>query len=137
MYCQSTPPTSKGETDMPYALTFTATLSVNDCFVFSKCEDASYGSDFSANPNMSFWAFADRIIEDVCKDAVKFYNTVNERVAPIDVDGYVHDAIMAVTALFNEIVKDAVQSGTWMEEWQLWETEAWRVIGMANATRSR
>ena len=122
---------------MPYILTFTANLSVNDCFVFSKCEDASYGSDFSANPNMSFWAFADCIIEDVCKDAVRFYNAINERVAPIDVDGYVHDAIMAVTELFNEIVKDAVQSGTWMEEWQLLETEAWRVIGMANATRSR
>ena len=77
MYCQSTPPTSKGETDMSYTLTFTATLSVNDCFVFSKCEDTSYGSDFSANPNAAFWAFADTIIEDVCKDAVKFYNAVN------------------------------------------------------------
>ena len=137
MYCQSTPPTSKGETDMSYTLTFTATLSVNDCFVFSKCEDASYGSDFSANPNAAFWAFADNIIEDVYKDAVKFYNTVNDCVAPIDVDGYVHDTIKAVTALLNDIVADAAQSGTWMDEGQLWETEAWRVIGMANATRSR
>lgn len=137
MYCKSTPPTSKGEADMPYTLTYTATLSVNDCFVFSKCEDASYCSNFSANPNTTFWAFADNIIEDVCKDAVKFYNIVNDRVSPIDVDGYVHDAIKAVIALLNDIVADAAQSGTWMDEGQLWETEAWRVIGMANAMRSR
>ena len=120
-----------------YTATLTATLSVNDCFVFSKCEDASYGSNFSASPNTAFWGFADNIIEDVCKDAVKFYTTINDHVAPIDVDGYVHDAIKAVTALLNDIVADAAQSGTWMDEGQLWETEAWRVIGMANATRSR
>ena len=137
MYCQSTPPTNKGETDMSYTLTFTATLSVNDCFVFSKCEGASYGSNFSANPNAAFWVFADNIIEDVCKDAVKFYNIVNERVAPIDVDGCVRDAIKAVTTLLDNIVADAAQSGTWMNEEQLWETEAWKVIVMANATRSR
>ena len=122
---------------MSYTLTFTATLSVNDCFVFSKCEGASYGSNFSANPNATFWVFADNIIEDVCKDAVKFYNIVNDRVAPIDVDGCVRDAIKAVTALLDNIVADAAQSGTWMNEEQLWETEAWKVIGMANATRSR
>ena len=137
MYCQSTPPTNKGDTDMSYTLTFTATLSVNDCFVFSKCEGASYGSNFSANPNAAFWVFADNIIEDVCKDAVKFYNIVNDRVAPIDVDGCVRDAIKAVTTLLDNIVADAAQSGTWMNEEQLWETEAWKVIGMANATRSR
>ena len=137
MYCQSTPPTNKGETDMSYTLTFTATLSVNDCFVFSKCEYASYSSNFSANPNIAFWAFADDIIDDVCRDAVKFYNIINDHVAPIDVDGCVRDAIMAVTALLDNIVADAAQSGTWMDEGQLWETEAWRVIGMANATRSR
>ena len=137
MYCQSTPPTNKGETDMSYTLTFTATLSVNDCFVFSKCEGASYGSNFSASPNAAFWVFADNIIEDVCKDAVKFYNIVNDRVAPIDVDGCVRDAIKSVTTLLDNIVADAAQSGTWMNEEQLWETEAWKVIGMANATRSR
>ena len=122
---------------MSYTLTFTATLSVNDCFVFSKCEGASYGSNFSANPNAAFWVFADNIIEDVCKDAVKFYNIVNDRVAPIDVDGCVRDAIKAVTTLLDNIVADAAQSGTWMNEEQLWETEAWKVIVMANATRSR
>ena len=122
---------------MSYTLTFTATLSINDCFVFSKCEGASYGSDFSANPNTAFWVFADNIIEDACKDAVKFYNIINDHVAPIDVDLQVRDAIKAVTALLDNIVADAAQSGTWMNEEQLWETEAWRVIGMANATRSR
>lgn len=122
---------------MSYILTFTATLSINDCFVFSKCESASYGSDFSANPNTAFWVFADNIIEDACKDAVKFYNIINDHVAPIDVDLHVRNAIKAVTALLNDIVADAAQSGTWMDEGQLWETEAWRVIGMANATRSR
>ena len=122
---------------MPYTLTFTATLSVNDCFVFSKCEGASYSSDFSANPNAAFWVFADNIIEDACKDAVKFYNIINNHVAPIDVDWHVRNAIKAVTALLNNIVVDAAHSGTWMDEGQLWETEAWRVIVMANATRSR
>ena len=122
---------------MSYTLTFAATLSVNDCFVFSKCEGASYSSNFSANPNAAFWVFADNIIEDVCKDAVKFYNIVNDRVASIDVDGCVRDAIKAVTTLLDNIVADAAQSGTWMNEEQLWETEAWKVIGMANATRSR
>lgn len=122
---------------MSYILTFTATLSINDCFVFSKCEGASYGSDFSANPNTAFWVFADNIVEDACKDAVKFYNIINDHVAPIDVDLHVRNAIKAVTALLNDIVADAAQSGTWMDEGQLWETEAWRVIGMANATRGR
>ena len=122
---------------MSYTLTFTATLSINDCFVFSKCECASYGSDFSADPNAAFWVFADNIIEDACKDAVKFYNIINDHVSPIDVDSHVRNAIKAVTALLNDIVADAAQSGTWMDEGQLWETEAWRVIGMANATRSR
>ena len=121
---------------MSYTLTFTATLSINDCFVFSKCEGAA-SSDFSANPNTAFWVFADNIIEDAFKDAVKFHNIINVHVAPIDVDLHVRDAIKAVTALLDNIVADAAQSGTWMNEEQLWETEAWKVIGMANATRNR
>lgn len=112
-------------------LTFTDFLSVNDIIVTAYCPTYGFCIDFESDPNYPLRKFRNEILDRVYNEALSYYGMFGGTHAEIRAKFAVVDA----KCLFDDIVNDALASGTWMTVGQLWNLETYKVVNMANAVR--
>lgn len=112
-------------------LTFTDYLTANDIIISAHCADYGCGIDYGSDPNLPMREFRNEILKSVYESTFEYYGMFNSTRAKIRAEF----AVIEVKCLFDDIVGDALASGTWMNLGQLWNLEAYKIVNMANAVR--
>lgn len=112
-------------------MTFTDYLTANDIIISAHCADYECGIDYGSDPNLPMCEFKNEILKSVYESMFEYYNMFNSTNAKIRAEF----AVLEVKCLLDDIVIDALMSGTWMSLEQLWNLQAYKIVNMANAVR--